>query len=110
VTAADTDIGRVTLWWDTGAPASVLRKEIIRNTQSGDTLTSAQLRLGERNFGPWQFELWGEMNLPGFDGFIGSDFFAKHVVCVDFPRDRVVVVSPTGSSSRRRGALANPPL
>lgn len=94
VTEADTDIGRVTLWWDTGAPTSVLRKEIIRDSQSDDTVTSAQLRLGERNFGPWQFQLWGEMNLPGFDGFIGSDFFAKHVVCVDFPRNRVVVVAP----------------
>ena len=91
VTEADTDIGRVTLWWDTGAPVSILRKEIMSPTHGGETLASAQFRLGERNFGPWQFQRWGEMNLPGFDGFIGSDFFAKHVVCVDFPRSRVVV-------------------
>jgi len=25
------------------------------------------------------------LSLPGFDGFIGHDFFAKHVVCIDFP-------------------------
>jgi hypothetical protein len=23
--------------------------------------------------------------LPGTDGFIGNDFFANHIVCIDFP-------------------------
>jgi hypothetical protein len=31
------------------------------------------------------------MKLPGFDGFIGNDFFDKHVVCIDYPARTVVV-------------------
>jgi len=91
VTEAMTDIGRVIMWWDTGAPFSVLRKERMEKAGDRKTLETAHLVLGSRDFGPWRFELWGQMNLPGFDGFIGYDFFAKHVVCVDFPGNRVVV-------------------
>jgi hypothetical protein len=99
VTEAMTDIGPVIMWWDTGAPFSVLRKE--RMEQAGDrkTLETAHLVLGSRDFGPWRFELWGQMNLPGFDGFIGYDFFAKHVVCVDFPDNRVIVPTAEVSTS-----------
>jgi len=93
VTEADTDLGRVTLWWDTGAPASILRKTSIqaaRPQSSADTVTMKRFTLGGTDFGPWQFEIW-DASLPGFDGFIGYNFFAKHLVCVDFPGNRVVV-------------------
>jgi hypothetical protein len=93
VTQADTDLGRLTLWWDTGAPVSVLRKSLTkaaRPESSGDTLTTKRFALGSGDFGPWKFEIW-DLSLPGFDGFIGHDFFAKHVVCIDFPGNRIVV-------------------
>lgn len=93
VTEADTDLGRATLWWDTGAPTSMLSKEFVRKGGSRpfeDTMTTEQLILGGDDFGPSQFEI-RDMTLPGFDGFIGYDFFLKHAVCIDFPRDRLVV-------------------
>jgi hypothetical protein len=92
VTEANTDMGRVTLWWDTGAPASVLRKTVThaRSQSSGDSVTTKRFELGGTDFGPWEFELW-DVSLPGFDGVIGHNFFAKHLVCIDFPGSRVVI-------------------
>jgi hypothetical protein len=93
VTEAQTNVGRLTLWWDTGAPLSVLRRTAVEEAPSsalGTVLEIKQLSLGAGEFGPWQFELW-EMDLPGFDGFIGNDFFDKHVVCIDYPGRRVVI-------------------
>lgn len=92
VTEAQTEIGPVILWWDTGAPLSALRKTLTRDARfQADTVTMNRLTLGSTDFGPWQFESW-DMSLPGFDGFLGYDFFAKHVVCVDFPGNRIVIV------------------
>jgi hypothetical protein len=46
---------------------------------------------GGTDFGPWQFK-WMDMSLPPFfDGVIGHDFFATHVVCIDFPDKRLVI-------------------
>ena len=101
VTEAGTDLGPLILWWDTGAPVSALRKTAIRDVRSqssGDTVTMNRLTLGGGDFGPWQFEIW-DMSLPGFDGFIGYDFFAKHVVCIDFPGSRVVIRQPGQGAS-----------
>lgn len=93
VTEADTDLGRVMLWWDTGAPTSVLGRTFaqeVRSQPSGDTITTKRFTLGGTDFGPWQFEMW-DVTLPGFDGFIGYNFFASHVVCIDFPGNRLVI-------------------
>jgi hypothetical protein len=50
-----------------------------------------RLVLGGTDFGPWQFK-WMDMSLPPFfDGSIGHDFFATHVVCIDFPEKRIVI-------------------
>lgn len=49
VTEADTDLGRVTLWWDTGAPVSIFRKTLTqeaRSQSSGDNVTTKRLTLG----------------------------------------------------------------
>jgi hypothetical protein len=93
VTKVTLDLGDATLWWDTGAPMSILSdafvsKRGIQNTS--DAVQTNRLALGGSDFGPWRFEVW-EMSLPGFDGFIGHDFFAKHVVCIDFPRARLAI-------------------
>ena len=93
VTEASIDLGRVLLWWDTGSPMSALRKSLIqddRQEMKEDTVTSRRLVLGGKDFGPTLFHVW-DMNLPGFDGFIGYDFFSKHVVCVDFPANRLMI-------------------
>lgn len=93
VTEADTDLGRMMLWWDTGSPISFLRKSVAHPVGSqprGETVTTKWFKLGDTDFGPWQFDLL-DVNLPGFDGAIGYDFFAKHVVCIDFTGNRLVI-------------------
>ena len=93
VTKAAVDQDQATLWWDTGAPMSVLSNEFakkMRPQSDASAVQATRLLLGDTDFGPWRFEVWN-MSLPGFDGFIGHDFFAKHVVCIDFPQSRVVI-------------------
>jgi hypothetical protein len=91
---ADIDLGRLTVWWDTGTPTSILSKRFAvaaGSHQSGDTITSKRLALGGTDFGPLQFELDDLSLPPGFDGFIGYNFFAHHVVCMDFPEKKLLI-------------------
>lgn len=94
VTKADTDLGQVTLWWDTGAPATILSRSFVQRATSGRTLgpvISKRFILGGTDFGPWRFAVW-PMSLPtGFSGFIGYDFFSRHIVCFDFPDGEVLI-------------------
>jgi hypothetical protein len=72
---------------------SILSSEFANEVRSQDgssALQSKRLMLGDKDFGPWRFEVW-DISLPRFDGFIGHDFFAKHVVCIDFPRNRIAI-------------------
>jgi hypothetical protein len=87
VTEADTDYGHVTLWWDTGAQATMLSQSTSHAT---DRVVSRRFVLGDHDFGPWSFGLL-VASLPGFDGMIGDDFFMKHRVCIDYPAGRVVI-------------------
>jgi hypothetical protein len=89
-----TDLGRLVVWWDTGSPRSVLSKRFVQATGSnlsGDALTSKHLSLADTDFGPLQFDIWDVSLPPGFDGFIGYNFFADHVVCMDFPGKRLLI-------------------
>jgi hypothetical protein len=93
VSEVETDWGTETLWWDTGSPATILTKSAIGKARvpvSGDSVNTKRFALGGTDFGPWPFQVW-DISLPGFDGFIGHDFFMKHVVCIDFPGNRVVI-------------------
>jgi Aspartyl protease len=88
------DRGQLTVWWDTGAPTSMLSKrftEAVQLRQSGDTVTSKRLTLGGVDFGPLQFAVEDLSLPPGFDGFIGYNFFAHHVVCMDFPGNKLLI-------------------
>jgi len=87
VTEADTDFGHVTLWWDTGAQATMMNQAASHAT---DRIVSSRFLLGDHDFGPWSFGLL-IASLPGFDGMIGDDFFMKHRVCIDYPNSRVVI-------------------
>ena len=91
---ADIDLGRLTVWWDTGAPTSMLSKkftEAAQSHQAGDTVKSKHLILGGADFGPLQFGVEDLPLPPGFDGFIGYNFFAHHIVCMDFPGNRLLI-------------------
>jgi len=93
-TKADTDMGQLTLVWDTGSQLSMVSEKVIQRglvQASNEDVTTKRFVLGSTDFGPWQFK-WMEMSLPPFfDGSIGYDFLATHVVCIDFPDKRVVI-------------------
>jgi hypothetical protein len=95
-TKVDTDVGQLTLAWDTASGWSFVSQKIIQRglvPSSNEDVTTKRLVLGGTDFGPWQFK-WMEMSLPPFfDGSIGYDFFLRHVVCIDFPGKRVLVRS-----------------
>jgi len=94
-TKADTDMGQLTLGWDTGSQLSFVSQEVIHRGHaqvSGEDVITQRFVLGGTDFGRWQFK-WMELHLPFFDGTIGYDFFATHVVCIDFPHRLVVVPS-----------------
>lgn len=97
VTEVDTDLGRIQLWWDTGTPLSILATRIARSTKpevKEGPMTSRRLSVGGKDFGPWTFEIVDLTLPPGFDGFFGYDFYARHVVCMDFPGKELLVRKP----------------
>jgi hypothetical protein len=76
VTKAHTDLGDLILVWDTGAARGVIRKKSADDLHA--TVSNQIVSLPHLNFG-------------GTDGFVGGDFFASHVVCIDFPGSRLLV-------------------
>ena len=97
VTKAITDIGELTLIWDTGAPVSIIRgARAPRFGAKGasDVVTSERLILGGTDFGPLEWRLLDYQEPQGSDGFIGHSFFASHIVCIDFPAKRLLVRAP----------------
>ena len=94
VTEVETDLGRIVLWWDTGTPLSILTTRIAQPTGpevKEGPVTSRRLWVGGKDFGPWTFEVVNLTLPPGFEGFLGHDFYAKHVVCMDFPNKKLLV-------------------
>jgi hypothetical protein len=87
------DLGQLTIWWDTGAPTSMLSKRFVDANVSprpADVM-SKRLSLGGTDFGPLKFAVEDLSLPPGFDGFIGYNFFAHHIVCMDFPGKRLLI-------------------
>jgi len=94
VTEVDADLGTFLAWWDTGAPSSAISKrfvEGVRPNQAEDRLKTSRFILGGRNFGPWTLTVADITLPPWFSGFIGYDFFASHVVCMNFPGKQIVI-------------------
>ena len=93
VTEAVTDWGRAVVWWDTGAPVSALRESFGQDPDSserGKNATTKRFVLGNTDLGPLEFSFWA-MELPKFDGFVGYNFFERHIVCVDFPGNQLII-------------------
>jgi hypothetical protein len=77
LTVPDTDLGALTVWWDTGSTASLLSKRVVQKTRLGlakDQVVTQQLIFGTKDFGPMKFEVMEMALPPGFDGFIGYSF------------------------------------
>jgi hypothetical protein len=89
-----TDFGELTAVWDTGAPASILRNTRapkVNGSATGDSVTTRSLVLGGTNFGPLKLEVYDYAEPAGTDMFIGYNFFATHIVCIDFPARRFLI-------------------
>ena len=94
VAKAQTDFGDLVLVWDTGAGVSFIRKSRIDPKHAkvvNDAVRAQHFRLNGVDFGPLGFRLIEFSEPPGVDGFIGGNFFARHVVCLDFPGKRILI-------------------
>lgn len=94
VSRVNTDMGDMLFVWDTGSPGLVMIKANAQaehlDTAHGP-LTFKHFRMNGREFGPLQFDIWDFPAPPGMAGFLGYNFFRDHVVCIDFPRNRILV-------------------
>lgn len=94
ITRATTDFGELTAVWDTGSPVSILRKAQATKISAsvlGESVTTKRLMLGEKDFGPLKLDVYDYAEPAGTDMFIGYNFFAHHVVCVDFPGKQFLI-------------------
>lgn len=94
VTKAGTDFGDLTAVWDTGSPVSILRKRGSQNIGDRvltDAVITKHFNLGGTDFGPLKLEVADYVEPAGTDMFVGYNFFAKHIVCIDFPRHRFLI-------------------
>jgi hypothetical protein len=94
VTKARTDFGDLIFVWDTGAPVSIIRKARIEETRAkavNQVIRTDRFSLNDTDFGPLEFRPLEFSQPPGTDGFIGTNFFTQHVVCVDFPSNRFLI-------------------
>ncbi len=89
VTTVKTDLGPLTLFWDTGAPVTLVHSE--RLGVNLDHLTSQHFVMEEVDFGPVELVGFEFSQPPGIDGFVGYNFFAVNGVCFDFPQSRLLV-------------------
>jgi hypothetical protein len=94
VSRANTDAGDLLFVWDTGSPGLIMIKanaEAANLDTSHGPISFKHFRMNGHEFGPLRFEVWDFPAPPRMAGVIGYDFFKNHVVCVDFPRDRIRV-------------------
>jgi hypothetical protein len=94
VARAVTDLGELVFVWDTGAPMSLVRDSVVKArgvTPDGLYISSNRFQMGGEDFGPMRLRLFSFSEPAEVDGFIGHDFFAKHVVCIDLAGKRLLV-------------------
>jgi len=94
LTKLQTDLGDLVMTWDTGSPISIVSRSRIdraKATVIDKAYTSNRAVMGNTNYGRMALRVLDFSQPPGIDGFIGNDFFAKHVVCIDFPGNRLLI-------------------
>ena len=91
VTEATVDEGVVTALWDTGATHSFLKAYVAEQQGfpldpkegTGGVYVSGQFGVAGSDFGPLDFVALPFTEPQGIDVYIGRNFFAEHVVCVN---------------------------
>jgi predicted aspartyl protease len=86
VSMAKTDDRGMRMLWDTGATYSFVKKTFADSYKlpiKSPFYTSQRFLIGNEDFGPLQLVVL-DLRAPGnVDGYIGYNFFASHVVCID---------------------------
>jgi hypothetical protein len=96
ITKVRSDLGEHRFVWDTGAPLMIVRKSLVSArgvVPDGNLFLSSEFKLGRTDFGPMQLHMLDFGEPAEVDGYIGYDFFAKNVVCIDL-RGREFLVHP----------------
>jgi len=96
ITKVTTDLGEHRFVWDTGAPMMIVRKSLVSArgvVPEGNFFQSNEFKFGMTDFGPMQLHMFDFGEPAEVDGYIGYDFFAKNVVCIDL-RGRKFLVHP----------------
>jgi len=86
ITKVRSDLGEHRFVWDTGAPMMIVRKSIVSArgvVPDGNFFQSNEFKFGKKDFGPMQLHMLDFGEPAEVDGYIGYDFFAKNVVCID---------------------------
>lgn len=97
---SDSGIYRILL--DTGASFSFIKKSIARKIDlrevepgSGDVyFPSNKLKLGDCNYGPWEFGVYDISDAWKIDGCLGADFFLEYAVYLDFQNHIAYIQRP----------------
>lgn len=94
ITVVRSDLGEHRFVWDTGTPKMLVRKSLVLNSGSvtdGTVFNSNQFEIGSRNYGPMRLYMFDFGEPAEVDGYIGYDFFAANVVCIDMSGQRFLV-------------------
>ncbi|HZZ93622.1 MAG TPA: hypothetical protein VFE23_13760 [Usitatibacter sp.] len=86
VSVATSDHGPLRMLWDTGASYSFVKAAVAAQRHlpvQGETYRTRHFALGARDFGPLELVSLALKEPANVDGYIGYNFFASHVVCVD---------------------------
>jgi hypothetical protein len=84
VTTIGTDLGDLTMAWDTGAAVSLVQRSKATAAASQEGLYRAhKFVVGGLDMGPVDMKLLDFTGPPGLDGFVGYNFLVKNRVCVD---------------------------
>jgi predicted aspartyl protease len=94
VSQAQIDHGDIRMLWDTGAVYSFVKQSFADQHElpiEKPYYTSQRFGLAKEEFGPMRFVALDLRAPAEADGYIGTNFFLDHVVCID-PTHRVVKV------------------
>jgi len=94
VSPAQIDHGEIRMLWDTGAVYSFVKQSFADQHKlpvETPYYTSQRFSLAQEDFGPTRFVVLDLRAPADADGYVGTNFFLEHVVCID-PTHRVVKV------------------
>src|SRR5262245_41889814 len=95
LTAIQTDHGLFRAILDSGATYSMISSATAAAAKlplEDGLYKTARLNLGTREVGPLDFVSIG-LDVPGADALLGYNFFERHALCFDGPRNAVTIVS-----------------